>query len=107
MTRRGMCAILVLAALLSPAAFAADEPASRDWSKGVVDSQLTRTPEAARFGSWGYARALYLIGQYEVYKRTGDKRYLEFIQGWIDSIIDPKFDASGKFSASVTNLDSI
>lgn len=107
MTRRGTCAILLLAALISQAAVAADQPASRDWSKGVVDSQLTRTPEAAKFGSWGYARALYLIGQYEVYKRTGDKRYLEFIKGWIDSIIDPKFDASGKFSANVTNLDSI
>ena len=106
-TRRG-CAILLLAALFCQAALAAaaDEP-QRDWSKSVVDSQLTRTPEATKFGSWGYARALYLIGQYEVYKRTGDKRYLEFIKGWIDSIIDPKFDASGKLDVKVTNLDAI
>jgi len=106
MNVRRSCAILLFATLLSQAVFAADEP-QRDWSKSVVDSQLTRTPEAAKFGSWGYARALYLIGQYEVYKRTGDKRYLEFIKGWIDSIIDPKIDASGNLNVKVTNLDSI
>src|SRR5512132_668480 len=105
MTRRGTCAILLLVALVSQAGFG--QMATRDLSKAVVDSQLTRTPDATKFGGWGYAKALYLIGQYEVYKRTGDKRYLDFIKGWIDSIIDPKFQPDGTFKASVTNLDTV
>jgi unsaturated rhamnogalacturonyl hydrolase len=109
MKPRRICAVLILVQVFSFAAVAAgpDQMPVRDMSKAVVDSQLTRTPDAAKFGGWGYAKALYLIGQYEVYKRTGDKRYLDFIKGWIDSIIDPKFQADGTFKASVTNLDTV
>lgn len=58
------------------------------WSQKVVDSTLTRTPDARNFGGWSYPRGLYLFGQYMVYKRTGDKHYLQYIEAWVDSHID-------------------
>lgn len=61
---------------------------SYDWSKGVIASTMHRKPDPASLGRWGYAISLYLYGQYLVYKRTGDKKYLEYIQGWVDHNID-------------------
>src|SRR5690348_13947367 len=55
-----------------------------DWSKALVESTLQRNPDPSRFGGWGYARSLYLFGQYLVYKRTHDPRYLDYIQKWVD-----------------------
>lgn len=69
-----------------PAAAGQDEP--YDWSKGVIASTMHQTPDPASLGRWGYAISLYLYGQYLVYKRTGDRNYLEYIQGWVDHNID-------------------
>lgn len=55
-----------------------------DWSKELCDSQMRRTLDPVKLGNWGYAISLYLYGQFLVYKRTGDKRYLDYIQGWVD-----------------------
>lgn len=55
-----------------------------DWSVAMVDSTMQRIPTPKDLGSWGYAVSLYLYGQYLVYKRIGDKKYLEYIQGWVD-----------------------
>lgn len=70
-----------------------------DWSKSLVESTLARNPDAKKFGGWGYARSLYLFGQYLVYKRTHDPRYLAYIKDWIDThvdengVLDRKIDA--------------
>lgn len=59
-----------------------------DWSLAMVESTMKRFPTAGDLGSWGYAKSLYLYGQYLVYKRTGDPRYLEYIKAWLDSHVD-------------------
>ena len=59
-----------------------------DWSVGMVESTLKRYPTAKDLGSWGYARSLYLYGQYLVYKRTREPRYLEYIKNWVDNHVD-------------------
>ena len=59
-----------------------------DWSKAMVESTMKRFPTAQDLGSWGYAKSLYLYGQYLVWRRTGDERYLRYIIEWIDSHID-------------------
>lgn len=74
-----------------------------DWSKAMVDSTLAREPDAKKFGGWGYARSLYLFGQYLVYKRTHDPRYLEFIKQWIDTHIDE----NGVLDRKIDALDYI
>ena len=62
--------------------------ATTDWSKALVDSTIKRFPTADSLKGWGYAKSLYLYGQYLVYLRTHDKRYLDHIQSWVDRNID-------------------
>ena len=50
---------------------------SSDWSMAMVESTMKRFPSAQDLGSWGYAKSLYLYGQYLVWRGTGDKRYLQ------------------------------
>jgi unsaturated rhamnogalacturonyl hydrolase len=93
------------AALLAPSIGLLDtksptQPAT-DWSKALVDSTVKRNPNAADFGAWGYAKSLYLFGQYLVYKRTGDPRYLEYVKGWIDAHVDDK----GNIDREINALD--
>jgi len=40
--------------------------ANPDWSKAVVDSTIKRFPTADSLKGWGYAKSLYLYGQYLV-----------------------------------------
>jgi len=62
--------IVVIALLLVP--FTVN--ANTDWSVATVESTMKRYPTAKDLGSWGYAKSLYLYGQYLVYKRTHDPR---------------------------------
>ncbi|MEK6281910.1 MAG: glycoside hydrolase family 88 protein [Acidobacteriota bacterium] len=91
----------------------AKTPKATDWSVSMVESTMKRFPTAQDLGSWGYAKSLYLYGQYLVWRRTGDKRYLQYIKDWVDSHIDNEgnvfnTDKDGKTTRiNFTNLDSI
>jgi unsaturated rhamnogalacturonyl hydrolase len=78
-------------------------PPSTDWSVAVVESTIKRNPTGESFKGWGYAKALYLYGEYLVYLRTKDKRYLDHIQSWIDQHIDDQ----GKINREINSLDYI
>ena len=90
-----------------PAALPVDKSAKGvtdlDWSQHLIDSTLTRYPDAKQFGSWAYPRGLYLFGQYLVYKRTGDARYLKYIEEWVDAHLD----AEGHPDHQVHALDDV
>jgi rhamnogalacturonyl hydrolase YesR len=102
-------------AVTSPAAVAApDTPGAgasagtepglggTDWSTAMVESTMKRfTPDT--LGPWSYPEGLYLYGQYLVYKRTGDRRYLDYIKAWADRFVDAK----GHISNSFNSLDSM
>jgi unsaturated rhamnogalacturonyl hydrolase len=96
---------IVLAALIaitSAAQASAAGPATTDWSTAVVNSTMTRfTP--ATLGGWSYTRGLYLYGQYLVYQRTHDPRYLAYIKAWADRFVD----GGGHISQSFNSLDSM
>jgi unsaturated rhamnogalacturonyl hydrolase len=77
--------------------------ANTDWSLHVVDSTLTRSPDPKNFGSWAYPRGLYLFGQYLIYRRTGDARYLKYVQDWVDTHID----AEGHLDREIRALDDV
>src|SRR4051812_29938464 len=47
-----------------------------DWSKGVVDTLIKKNPTGESWKGWGYAKSLALYGEYLVYLRTHDKKYL-------------------------------
>lgn len=73
-----------------------------DWSVEVVRSTMERfTPST--IGGWSYPVGLYLLGQYEVYQRTGDPAYLAYIKHWVDRFVDSK----GKIDQSFNSLDSM
>ena len=84
-----------------------------DWSKAMVDSTMKRFNTAKDLGSWGYAKSLYLYGEYLVWKRTRDPRYLQYIKDWVDSHVDANgvvtnTNAEGKSSEiAFDNLDSM
>ncbi|MEU3627593.1 family 88 glycosyl hydrolase [Amycolatopsis coloradensis] len=89
-----------LGSLAVPGAAAAT-PGSVDWSRAVVDSTMKRyTP--ATLGGWGYTRGLYLYGQYLVYRRTGERRYLDYILAWYD-----RFVTESGISNGFTDLDAM
>jgi len=86
---------------------------STDWSIAMVESTMKRFPTPQDLGTWGYAKSLYLYGQYLVWRRTGDKKYLQYIKDWVDYHIDSEgnvfnTDKDGKItSIAFTNLDSM
>ena len=101
--------IIVIALLLIPFTV----HAKTDWSVATVESTMKRYPTAKDLGSWGYAKSLYLYGQYLVYKRTGDPRYLKYIKDWIDTHVDEQgtvrsANAQGEvLEVKFDNLDSM
>jgi unsaturated rhamnogalacturonyl hydrolase len=73
-----------------------------DWSVEMVRSTMARfTPSS--IGGWSYPVGLYLLGQYAVYKRTGNPAYLTFVKSWVDRFVD----SSGNIGQSFNNLDSM
>jgi unsaturated rhamnogalacturonyl hydrolase len=74
-----------------------------DWSRALVESTMKRYPNPADLGSWAYAKALYLLGEYLVWKRTGDDRYLQYVKGWVDSHVD----AQGNIDHNLESLDAM
>jgi len=87
--------------------------AKTDWSVGMVESTMKRYPTAKDLGSWGYAKSLYLYGQYLVYKRTNEPRYLQYIKNWVDDHVDAEgivrsANAQGQVrEVTFENLDSM
>ena len=103
-----MCAMLPLDARFTPDALAlasqgsdTTAAAAGDLSEAVITATMHRTPNPADLGKWGYAIALYLYGQYLVYKRIGDKKHLDYIQGWVDSHVNE----AGEIDQKITALD--
>jgi unsaturated rhamnogalacturonyl hydrolase len=77
-------------------------PPGTDWGVAMVESTMARyTPDT--IGGWSYPVALYMYGQYEIYLRTGDRRYFDYIKNWMDRFVD----SSGNVSQSYNNLDSM
>ena len=86
----------------APAHARTDAPAPADWSAAVVESTMHRHSPGS-VGGWSYTTGLYMYGQYLVYQRTHDARYLTYIKNWADRFVD----SSGKIGQSFTNLDSM
>jgi unsaturated rhamnogalacturonyl hydrolase len=93
--KKSLLAIIVAILLAQPII------AATDWSVAMVESTIKRYPTAESLKGWGYAKSLYLYGQYLVYLRTHDKRYLDHIQAWIDLHIDDK----GTINRPINALD--
>ena len=103
--------IVVIALLLI--SFTVHAAPKTDWSVAMVESTMKRYPTAKDLGSWGYAKSLYLYGQYLVYKRTHEPRYLKYIKDWVDMHVDDQgvvrsANAQGEVKeVTFDNLDSM
>jgi unsaturated rhamnogalacturonyl hydrolase len=78
-----------------------DNPRSIDWSAGVVENAMHLWVEPAAAGRWGYQAALYMYGQYLVYLRNRDPRYLNYVQRWVDG----NLNEDGTIKSSLDALD--
>jgi unsaturated rhamnogalacturonyl hydrolase len=86
-----------VAAVLKPSVSAVD------WSRRVIESNLTRTPDPTKFGGWNYPQGLFLIAQYLIYRRTHDPKLLAYIRGFVDNHVD----ASGTLDIPIEALDNV
>jgi unsaturated rhamnogalacturonyl hydrolase len=100
LTRRQMMRLVAAAPLATRLALAAPTDTT-DWSCLVIAATMEHKPDPATLGGWGYAISLFLYGMYLTYKRTGDARYLTYIQGWVDHNVDD----TGKINRAITALD--
>jgi len=84
---------------------AAERPSNKaqpvDWSLAVIENMMTKKPEPATLGGWGYAISLYLYGQYLFFRRHGDSKYLDYIRGWVDRHVN----SEGQIDRPITALD--
>ena len=87
----------------TPPAVPVHVAASADISREVVDTTMQRLPNANAFGEWGYSRALFLMGDLNVYRRTHDPKYLQYAKDWADLHLDDK----GNFDKQINTLDYI
>lgn len=76
--------------------------AQTDWSVALVESGMTRLNRSI-MGGWYYPNGLYLHGQYLVYKRTGDRRYLDYITRYVDKFVN----RDGVIDAQLDTLDNM
>lgn len=92
----------------APTAMAREVPAGTtpatalDWSVAMVDSTTARHSPST-IGGWSYPVGLYLYGQYLVFRRTHDPRYLSYIQSYVDRFVA----ADGSIGQSFNSLDSM
>src|SRR2546430_7970545 len=97
-----VCAALIGLIISAQATFvSATSPPPVDWSTAMVESTMQRYPTAESLKGWGYAKSLYLYGEYLVYLRTKDPRYLQHVKDWIDLHIDGK----GTINRPINALD--
>jgi unsaturated rhamnogalacturonyl hydrolase len=73
-----------------------------DWGREMVESTMARKPSGV--GTWEYSRALYLWGQYLVWKRTQDPRHLKYVRDWVDTHVNSSGDL---VNVSLPRLDNI
>src|SRR5947209_8287568 len=79
-----------------------NQPATEtDWSKLLVESTIKRYLTAESLKGWGYAKSLYLYGQYLVYLRTKGRRLLDHLKAWVDLHVDDK----GTINRPINALD--
>ncbi len=89
----------------SPAAHLGYEPERRpdDWSVAAAETIMARYPDyrKAYWKSWTYVQGYVLWAFDQLYRKTGDRRYLDYIKRYVDEFVD----GSGRFNGS--KLDSL
>ena len=71
---------------------ASQAKATSSWAVAVADTMMKRYPDfrKAYFRPWTYVQGYVLYGFEMLYRTTGDKKYLDYIKGYISQIVDEK-----------------
>lgn len=91
--------------LLCPSAFASTG-APKLWSVALAETIMKRNPGTPqdRLARWSYWKGYTLMGFEQLWRSTGDARYIDFIQ----REMDPHIDAAGNLkNVSLGSLDNI
>lgn len=72
-------------------------PADKKWSERMALTLMKKYPEAYMLDDkaapkWDYVHGLVMLGFEELYKKTNDKKYFDYVKGYADATID----ANGK-----------
>jgi unsaturated rhamnogalacturonyl hydrolase len=77
---------------------------SQLWSVRMAESVMTRRPNG--YGDWDYVTGTVLKGFEELWRKTSDKRYFQYIQKTVDSVVNS--DGSiNDYKLSDYNIDEI
>lgn len=102
---------LVMANAGGAAETAGSAPGSGKWSERAAQAAMIRwpngrlVPEGARW-VWNYELGTLLMGVDGVWRRTGEKKYFEYIQGAVNAFIGPDGSIS-TYDAKEYQLDSV
>lgn len=69
-----------------------NQPAAKAWSVRMADSDIKRNPEGWMIDfkdkpKWDYTQGLFASAIEQVWEKTGDKKYLNYIQAFADTMI--------------------
>lgn len=86
-------------------------PENLKWSEKMVISEMHRFPEATKLDftsepRWGYTNGLVLSAVAQVYEKTKNQKYYDYIYAYADEMID-KTGEIKKYNLSDQNLDMI
>jgi unsaturated rhamnogalacturonyl hydrolase len=76
------------------------------WSVATAESIMARFPDyrQAYWKDWSYVHGYMFYGFEMLYRSTGDKKYLDYIQKYIDNFVDDQGNYHGD---KLTNLDNM
>ena len=66
-----------------------------DWSRALADSTMARFPNPPSLAGWGYQPGFFLSSLWQVFQRTGDMRYFNYIKAWVDANVDSNGNITG------------
>ena len=87
-----------------PASHLHSSPASQEWSVRMAESVMQRHPLLSR--RWHYEPGVALIGIKQVWLKTNEQKYVDFIKRSIDEFVDPKGNIR-TYRLEEYNLDQI
>ena len=84
------------------------------WSRRMVDSMISRSPEAWRMRphkeltepQWQYTYGLALLATQRTFEQTGDRAHYDYVRSWVDSLID-KDGRIRNIEITDFNIDSV
>ena len=85
--------VIVATALVATTAAAVPHSEDTSWAERMALSDMQRNPQSWQIDfretpKWNYTHGLMMIAYQRLYEKTGDKRYVDYIRDYADTLID-------------------